>query len=80
MRRWSPWDMERAELLGRLPHAHAVALRLRDAGADDAVIAVALAIEPESVPSLLAVAAAKADRILRSGDFFSEGGCAKKQR
>ena len=57
--------MDRDEQLRHLPIALAVALRMSDAGADDALIAAALAIEPESVAPLLAVAKAKAERIAR---------------
>ena len=57
--------MDRGEQLRHLPIALAVALRLDAAGADDALIAAALAIEPESVGPLIAVAKAKAARIAR---------------
>ena len=59
--------MDRGEQLRHLPIALAVALRLSEAGADDALIAAALAIEPESVGPLIAVARAKAARIARDG-------------
>jgi hypothetical protein len=49
--------------LRRLPLAHAVAVRLREAGADDELIATALDIEPEGVEPLLAIAAAKRRRL-----------------
>ncbi len=55
--------MDRAEQLRRLPLALAVALRLREAGADQALIASALAIEPDAVGPLLELAQAKVDRI-----------------
>jgi hypothetical protein len=48
----------RDSLLRRLPLAHAVAVRLREAGADDELIATALDIEPEGVEPLMAIAAA----------------------
>jgi hypothetical protein len=57
--------MNRAEQLRHLPIALAVALRMSEAGADDALIAAALGIEPESVGPLIAVARAKAERIAR---------------
>jgi hypothetical protein len=60
--------MDRAEQLRHLPLAHAVALRMHEVGADDTFIAVALAIEPESVGPLLAIARAKAARIARRAD------------
>jgi hypothetical protein len=46
-----------------LPLALAVALRLHEEGAEDALIASALAIEPEGVRPLLEVARAKLERI-----------------
>lgn len=49
----------------RLPVAFAVALRLHEAGVDEAMIATALAIEAESVGPLLAIANAKLARIER---------------
>jgi hypothetical protein len=53
----------RDSLLRRLPLAHAVAVRLREAGADDELIAAALDIEPEGVEPLLGIAAAKLRRL-----------------
>ena len=58
--------MNREDLRSHLPLAHAVALRMHDAGADEAMIAAALAIDLECVGPLLAVARAKAARIARS--------------
>jgi hypothetical protein len=58
--------MDRAEQLRHLPLAHAVALRLHAAGAADALIAAALAIEHEAVGPLLEVARSKAARIASS--------------
>ncbi len=46
---------------------HAVAIRLRDEGVDPHVIAVALAIEDEQVPTVLVIADAKL-AALRSDD------------
>jgi hypothetical protein len=51
--------VDREHLIGRLPDSLAVALRMHDAGQDDAVIAVALGVPVQSVPQLLAVAEAK---------------------
>ena len=51
--------MDRVRALAELPVAHAVALRLRAAGADDRAIAAALGIDPAGVPALLEVAEAK---------------------
>ena len=53
----------RDSLLRRLPLAHAVAVRLRESGSDDELIATALDIEPEGVEPLLAIAAAKLRRL-----------------
>lgn len=58
--------MDRVEQLRQLPLAHAVALRMADAGADEALIASALGIDPESVGPLLAIARAKAERLRRA--------------
>jgi hypothetical protein len=52
-------DVDRDRALGELPLAHAVALRLQAAGADEQTIAAALGIDPAGVPALLAVAEAK---------------------
>lgn len=57
--------MDHDEQLQHLPIALAVALRLSEAGADEALIAAALAIEPEGVAALIALAKAKAERIAR---------------
>jgi hypothetical protein len=59
-------DTDRA--LALLPQALAVALRLHRAGADAALIATALGIEPEGVPSLLIVAEAKLGHIVSADD------------
>ncbi len=45
----------------QLPTPYALALRLRDVGADDALIADCLEVEPAAVPSLLTLAVAKLD-------------------
>ena len=61
--------MDRSEQLRHLPIALAVALRMADAGADEAQIATALGIEHECVAPLVALATAKAERIAReTGD------------
>ena len=57
--------MDGCELIRQLPLALAVALRLREAGADDGLIAAALAIEPDGVAPLLDLARAKLDRLAR---------------
>jgi hypothetical protein len=66
----------RDSLLRRLPLAHAVAVRLREAGADDELIATALDIEPEGVEPLLAIAAAKLRRL--GGDGRTTAGGARR--
>jgi hypothetical protein len=59
--------VDRSGLIRHLPLALAVALRLREAGADDGLIAAALAIEPDGVAPLLELARAKLDRLARDG-------------
>jgi hypothetical protein len=51
--------VDRDALIDRLSEAHAVALRLSDAGQGDEVIAAALGVPPASVPQLLSVDEAK---------------------
>jgi hypothetical protein len=55
------------DLIGRLPEAYAVALRLHERGRDDA-IAERLGIDPQSVAPLLRVAEAKLERLRASTD------------
>jgi len=55
--------MNRLALTRGLPLMLGVALRLRDAGADDTCIAAALDIEPAGVRPLLEVAEAKLRRL-----------------
>jgi hypothetical protein len=50
---------EREAGLRRLPTPYSLALRLRDAGVDDAVICTYVAVEPEGLPTLLEIAEAK---------------------
>jgi hypothetical protein len=57
--------MDRTEQVRRLPRSLAGALRLHEAGADQTLIAAALAIEPDGVDPLLQLARAKLDRIAR---------------
>jgi hypothetical protein len=59
--------VNREQAIGELPLSHAVALRLRDAEADDETIARALGIEPEGIPGLLRVAEAKLSAELERG-------------
>jgi hypothetical protein len=55
--------MNRLALTRQLPLTLGIALRLRDAGADDTCIAAALDIEPTGVGPLLEVAEAKLRRL-----------------
>ena len=55
--------MNRLALTRRLPLMLGIALRLRDAGADNMCIAAALDIEPAGVGPLLEVAEAKLQRL-----------------
>jgi len=55
--------VDRLFAIGELPVLHAVAIRLRDAGVDHRLIAVALAISQEDVPTLLEIAEAKLSRL-----------------
>ena len=56
--------MEREAAIAELPTAHAVAIRLRDSGADDATLAAALGIDAEEVPHLVTIAEAKLEALL----------------
>lgn len=57
--------MEREEALQELTTAYAVALRLRDEGAGDDVIAKALGVPVESIGTLLAIAESKLQTLIR---------------
>ncbi|HEY5855625.1 MAG TPA: hypothetical protein VIW24_16640, partial [Aldersonia sp.] len=52
-------DQTRRAALDRLPLPYSEALRLRDAGVADDVIAEILAIEPEALDTLIRIAVAK---------------------
>ena len=54
----------RATAIGRLPPPYAFALRLKDAGVTDEVVAEALGIDPVSLPPFLKLAEAKLAAIL----------------
>ena len=56
--------MDRATAIEQLSPLHAVAVRLRDEGEDVHVIAVALAIDDDQVPTLLEIADAKLTRLI----------------
>ena len=60
--------MDRSVAVQQLPVLHAVAIRLRDDGLDDHVIAVALGIDEDQVPVSLRVAQRKLDRLLTMDD------------
>ena len=51
--------MRRSDALDRLPLPYGTALRLRDAGIDDAVIAECVGVEPEALTTMMWVAEAK---------------------
>ena len=59
--------MDRLALTRRLPLMLGIAVRLRDAGADDAFIAAALDIDPEGVGPLMQVAEAKLRHLAVAG-------------
>jgi len=52
-------DSRRAVSLARLPLPYGVALRLRDAGIDDSVIAECIGVDLDALPALMLVAEAK---------------------
>lgn len=56
----------RAEALAHLPPAYSLALRLRDAGVADGLIAECLAVEPEAIRPLFDVAEAKLAALLEA--------------
>jgi hypothetical protein len=59
--------MNRDARIRRLPLALAIGLRLHEAGAAHALIAMGLGIEPEGVPPLLELARAKLERLEAAG-------------
>ena len=58
--------MDRSQALRDLPTMHAVALRLRDNGFGDEVIAAVLDVEHLQVPALLRIAEAKLAKLMRA--------------
>ena len=56
--------MDRPAAVRHLPVLHAVAVRLRDDGLQDHVIAVALDMDDDQVPTLLQVADRKLSRLM----------------
>ncbi|MGH3951932.1 MAG: hypothetical protein ACRDSE_22905 [Pseudonocardiaceae bacterium] len=64
--------MDRAEALQRIPRAYSLALRLRDAGVPDALIAECVSVEPEALAPHYLVAQAKLAYVMAratSGSF-----------
>jgi DNA-directed RNA polymerase specialized sigma24 family protein len=66
-RRWPRVEgqMDVAEALRQLPAKYALALRLRQVGADEQLIADCLDVEPSAAAALLTIAQAKLDNALR---------------
>lgn len=56
--------MDRSSAIWQLPELHAVAIRLRDDGFDDHVIAVALGIDDHQVATLLQIANSKLTNLM----------------
>jgi len=52
-------DSRRAASLARLPLPYATALRMRDAGIDDAAIAQCIDVDLDALPTLMELAEAK---------------------
>ena len=52
-------DPRRAESMERLPLPYATALRLRDAGVADDVIARSVGVDPDALPTFMRLAEAK---------------------
>lgn len=64
----------RAEALEALPGTYSLALRLREAGVADDLLAECLHVEPEAVGPLLALADAKLAAIMEVGACAELGG------
>ena len=62
----SAWQSRHAEAMRHLPGTYSLALRLRDAGLTDELIAECLAVEQEALKPLLDVAEAKLAALLRA--------------
>jgi hypothetical protein len=60
--------VDRSSAVRELPELHAVAIRLRDEGLGDHVIAVALEIEDDQVPMLLQIAESKLSGLMALDD------------
>jgi hypothetical protein len=55
----STHQVRRGDALDQLPLPYATALRLRDAGIEEEVIAECVGVEPAALPTLMVVAEAK---------------------
>ncbi len=66
--------MDLAAAMNELPEVHAAALRMHQAGNDEAEIAETLGVEPEAVAPLLQVAEAKLASLLAAPDPPGEHG------
>ncbi|MBO0872406.1 MAG: hypothetical protein J2P19_03335 [Pseudonocardia sp.] len=62
----------RQEGVSRLPRAYSLALRLRDAGVCDELIAECLQVEPEALGTLFELAEAKIAAMRRRGHESAE--------
>jgi DNA-directed RNA polymerase specialized sigma24 family protein len=60
--------MDRSSAIAELPSPYAVAIRLRDSGADAETIATALALDAEEVSSVLDLAEAKLAALVERPD------------
>jgi len=56
--------VDRSTAVRQLPALHAVAIRLRDEGLDDHVIAVALELDDDQVPMLMQIAHCKLSSLM----------------
>jgi hypothetical protein len=63
--------VDRSAAVRELPALHAVAIRLRDDGRDDHVIAVALELEDDEVPLIVRMAQSKLSALM--GEPSGEG-------
>jgi|HubBroStandDraft_1064217.scaffolds.fasta_scaffold176686_3 hypothetical protein len=63
--------VDRTTAVRELPALHAVAIRLRDDGFDDHVIAVALQVDDVQVPTLLQIANRKLENLIALDDAGS---------
>lgn len=71
--------VERSEALRLLPFAHATAVRLREAGAPEALIADALGIDVQALGPLLHVADAKLAVLTAPADAAAAPGSSRVQ-